>query len=565
MKILGIGLSHCCGVCLIEDDCIVFAQEEDRFSHRRRHKGWPQQSLQYLFKRYGLSVSDIDLCVLCDLQMEEKLAYRIQARHTVTIHHHLAHIMSGWALSPWSDFDAMSLDGGGDFGSWLSFATFRNRQLLHWESNCGSWLDGRSRFRRRRFFSPSPGKPFGLYWSYPAVLNFGMVDHHGIGGYEGKLMGLAGHGHADSFDPKESNYSGSFGLKKRGDYFYILTEGHPKIGDPRYCISPSGERFSLAEVRRLRKQERRIICEYDLAQPRDRAFAAHFGAFLQRQTDSVLLEAFERNFKPEIPVVVSGGTFSNVIVNGMLNQRYKLFVTPPMGDEGLALGAAAWGAYLSGVRHLQCPGLYLGFDAGSNEQVNPESIAERLTNRQVVGLINGRMELGPRALGARTILADAQDNDINQTINERLGRVEYMPFAPVILEEQASDILIGWNAQHPSAKHMTLVYPVNPTWRERLKGVVHIDGTVRPQVINEQDNPYYYHILRSYFQKTGIPVLINTSFNAHGEPMLRTKEEGLEALYRGRVDVLVAGNSMTSRNASQHLCSMASCSSPLHP
>jgi len=243
-----------------------------------------------------------------------------------------------------------------------------------------------------------------------------------------------------------------------------------------------------------------------------------------------------------VPVVLTGGTFGNVVTNGLLNKMYKIFVTPPMGDDGLALGAAAWGAYISGMDRLEYPGIYLGFDAGSNEGVDPDKIAELLANREVVGLIDGRMEMGPRALGARTILSDAQDNNVNYTINERLDRVEYMPFAPVILEEHADDVLLGWDKDHLSSKHMTLLYQVKPNWRERIRGVVHVDGTVRPQVLNKKDNPFYYAIVEGYFKRTGIPVLINTSFNAHGEPMLRTAEDGIEALEKDRVDVLVAGN-----------------------
>ena len=155
------------------------------------------------------------------------------------------------------------------------------------------------------------------------------------------------------------------------------------------------------------------------------------------------------------------------------------------------------------------------------------------------------MELGPRALGARSIIADPRDSNANWTINERLGRVEYMPFAPFILAEMADAVLVGWKPEHRSSYHMTLVYSVKEEWRERLKGVVHVDGTVRPQVVRESDNPVYYRILKAYYEKTGLPVLINTSFNAHGEPILRTVDEGLEALKAGRVDALVGGNRLT--------------------
>src|SRR3989338_9579896 len=163
MKILGIGLSHCCGVCYIEDGAIVFAQEEDRFSRIRRHKGWPERSLTYLFQKYNLQDSDIDICVLCDFNAAEYIKNKIHAKKVVVVHHHLAHIMSGWALTPWRDFDAMSLDGGGDYGSWLSFGKVRNRKIIHWESNCGSYLDKNNVIQRKLFNFGSIGKPFGSY------------------------------------------------------------------------------------------------------------------------------------------------------------------------------------------------------------------------------------------------------------------------------------------------------------------------------------------------------------------------------------------------------------------
>ena len=555
MRILGIGLSHCAGVCLIEDDRIVFAQEEERFSRRRRQKGWPALSLEHLFRHYRLKESDIDLCVVCDLQAAERLPEPIRAlraKRTIAVHHHLAHVMSGWALSPWDDFEAVSLDGGGDYAAWLSFAAVRGRALQHWESNCGAQLDApRRRVVRGLLHRRAPGRPFGTYWSMPAVVNFGMVDHHGIAGYEGKLMGLAAHGQAGRFASHGLRYDGSFATVRRGRWTWLTTHGHPKIGDPEHCVTPDGRRVPLAEVRRLRKQEQRIVCEYDLERPDHRQIAADFAAQLQRQTDEALLRCVAENFEPGSRVVVSGGTFANVLSNGLLNRDYRLFVTPPMGDEGLALGAAAWGAYVSGIERLQPTTLYLGFDAGRNPDVDPEEVGERLANREVVGLIDGPMELGPRALGARTILADPQDADANQTINERLGRVEYMPFAPVILQEFAGEVLRGWLPDHASARHMTLVYQVHPAWRERLAGVVHVDGTVRPQVLGEAEHPFYHAIVRAYWKRTGIPVLINTSFNAHGEPMVRTAEDGLRALAEGRVDALVAGNKVTSSNKQQ--------------
>lgn len=542
MRILGIGLSHCCGVCLIEDERIVFAQEEDRFSRKRRHKGWPERSLDFLFREFGLETADIDLCVLSDIQSAKAITARIPAKRTVVVHHHLAHIMSGWALTGWRDFDCVSLDGGGDFGSWQSFASVNSRVLESWISNCGSAL-GRGNSVKRPFWRNwVPGTSLGAYWSAPSVFNFGLLDRNGIGGYEGKLMGLSALGRKERFDPRVSCYDAAFSLERRAGRSFIATTGAPKIGHKNAVNLPNGSCIPLHEVRRLRKQEKRILAEYDLAQPQDLSFAADFAAFLQDKTNVVLEELFAANFASDRPVVLSGGIFSNVVSNGLLNRTHNIFVVPPMGDEGLALGAAAWGAYLCGIRQLDSTSMLLGYDAGANDAVDPDAIAGYLSEKRVVGLINGRMELGPRALGARSILADPQDCDANHTINERLGRVEYMPFAPVILKEHAHEVLVGWRPEHESSKHMTLIYPVAEKWRTRLKGVVHVDGTVRPQVITREDHPLYYDILSAYHRLTGIPALINTSFNAHGEPILRTVEEGLEALKQRRVDVLIAGN-----------------------
>ena len=146
---------------------------------------------------------------------------------------------------------------------------------------------------------------------------------------------------------------------------------------------------------------------------------------------------------------------------------------------------------------------------------------------------------------ARSIISDPQNNNINETINSRLGRVEYMPFAPVILENLANEVLEGWSKKHLSARHMTLTYKVKEKYRELIKGVVHFDNTVRPQVINKNNtNKVYYNIVEEYFNKTKVPCLINTSFNAHGEPILLDVEDGINALKNNRIDILIANNNI---------------------
>jgi len=162
VKILGIGLSHCAGVALIDDGRVIFAQEEDRFSRRRRHKGWPDQSLAYALQTFDLVEEDIDLCVLCDVQTAKVLKRGVNAKKTISVHHHLAHVMSGWALVQWPDFDAVSIDGGGDYGSWQSYGAVRGRELINWESDCGTRLTEKIQGSSTVAGTSSPGTNFRL-------------------------------------------------------------------------------------------------------------------------------------------------------------------------------------------------------------------------------------------------------------------------------------------------------------------------------------------------------------------------------------------------------------------
>ncbi len=320
----------------------------------------------------------------------------------------------------------------------------------------------------------------------------------------------------------------------------MKTEGNQKLGLDDYVIGLDKKKYSLKEVRELRKNKV-IISEYDLNKNKNLNIAANFASFLQHNTNKIIERLINKNFDNDIPLVVSGGTFANVLVNGILNKQFDFFVCPPMGDEGLSLGAAAWGAYINGFTHLDLNTLYLGYNAGTNfNKANPNQIAKLLKKSKIIGLIEGNMEFGPRALGARSILAEPSDYGKNYSINKRLNRVEYMPFAPVILKEFANEILEGWSEKHKSSKHMTLTYKVHPKWVKKLKGVVHKDGTVRPQVIDKTDNKFYYSIVYAFFKLTGIPVLINTSFNRHGEPMVRTHKEAIDVLKNKKIDHLIS-------------------------
>ena len=168
-----------------------------------------------------------------------------------------------------------------------------------------------------------------------------------------------------------------------------------------------------------------------------------------------------------------------------------------------------------------------------------EAAARMLAERRILGLYLGRCEYGPRALGARTIMASPADRSINDWLNKRLDRTEFMPFAPVVRDARVNEAFDLPRALHYTARYMTVTCNVRPEWRDRIPAVVHVDGTARPQVIRREDNPTYYDILRRFEEISGLPCAINTSFNAHEEPIINRPEEALRALEQGRVDLLV--------------------------
>ena len=160
----------------------------------------------------------------------------------------------------------------------------------------------------------------------------------------------------------------------------------------------------------------------------------------------------------------------------------------------------------------------------------------------VVGLYTNGMEYGPRALGARSILANPSDRSINDVLNTRLGRTEFMPFAPFVAAADADLVFRLPRASRYAARFMTVTCDVRPEWHKRIPAVIHIDGTARPQLIERPANPLYFDILQAFKARTGLPVLINTSFNVHEEPIINTPAECARALAEDRVDYVATEN-----------------------
>jgi carbamoyltransferase len=259
-------------------------------------------------------------------------------------------------------------------------------------------------------------------------------------------------------------------------------------------------------------------------------------------------------------VVVSGGVAANV----KMNQRIfeipgvrRIFVYPNMGDGGCGTGAAFLASLDELQEHEPYRSVYFGPDYPEGalaaelraahlpferlEPIEPE-IARLIHEGKVVARFAGRMEYGPRALGNRSILYRATEPEVNQWLNQRLGRTEFMPFAPVTLYEQRHLCYERIQGADFAAQFMTITFDCTDYMKRTCPAAVHVDGTARPQLIKEDVNPGYYRILQEYYRLSGIPAMINTSFNMHEEPIVNTPADAIRAFLQGNLDCLALGN-----------------------
>ncbi len=224
-----------------------------------------------------------------------------------------------------------------------------------------------------------------------------------------------------------------------------------------------------------------------------------------------------------------------------------------MGDGGICFAAAG----LNGAFPAKLKDAYLGPDYNDDwvkglldksgfpytrEPDIEKKAAALLSQGKVIARFAGRMEFGPRALGNRSILYQATDKSVNDWLNKRLRRSEFMPFAPVTLFELKDKCYLNTRGAEEAARYMTISFACSEWMKKVSPGVVHIDGTARPQIIKEEDNPGYYKILNEYFKITGIPSLINTSFNMHGEPIVCSPEDALKTFSLAGLDYLAINN-----------------------
>jgi carbamoyltransferase len=247
----------------------------------------------------------------------------------------------------------------------------------------------------------------------------------------------------------------------------------------------------------------------------------------------------------------------------------EIFIYPAMGDEGMPAGGALCYLlqrdglpYWISQRRRLCD-IYFGRDYTNliddamasypeirrTNESSVDGAAHRLNAGQLGAIYVGRMEYGPRALGARSILANPSQRETHDLLNKRLSRSEFMPFAPVIAAEKAATVFDVDRVNAYACRFMTITCNVKPEWRNRIAAVVHVDGSARPQIIERETNPLYYDILNAFERESGLPVLINTSFNVHEEPIVNKPSECIRALLDGRIDFVVTTKGIYERTA----------------
>ena len=313
-----------------------------------------------------------------------------------------------------------------------------------------------------------------------------------------------------------------------------------------FNISPQGikvnhriKQISLLKIEEFKKE--------------DVAFALQ--SSVEDTVSSFVCGLIEDRSKPDL--FLAGGLFANIKVNQNLHETgafNRVFVSPNMGDGGMSFMAAH-------INHTgkTCPlkNVYLGIDYADDyiERVLKEKrisyieepdiekkSAFLLAQGKTLARFGGRMEYGPRALGNRSILYQTTDKSVNDWLNKKLHRSEFMPFAPVTLHEYADQCYLNLKKAEYAAKFMTISFNCTEWMKKISPGVVHIDGTARPQILSEEDNPGYYKILKEYHKITGIPSLINTSFNMHEEPIVCSPEDALKAFKASGIDYLAMGD-----------------------
>ena len=565
MNILGINAYHGdAAAAIIKDGRLIAAVEEERFNRFKHSAGFPAHAIRYCLEAAGITLEDLDHVGISRdpsahlhkkilfaatragfQQIKDRLGNAAKVRDLKdelarvfgvskkslrarfhNVEHHRAHLASCFYVSPFDRAALLSIDGFGDFISTM------------WAAGEGNSIDvlGQVEF------------PHSTGIVYTATTQFLGFPHYGD---EGKVMGLAPYGRPRFIEQFReiirTEENGRFRLNL--DYFRHHSEGVEMTWDEGSPVIGRVYSDEFAHVFGPPRASGAALTD------REQDIAASLQLRLEEVSFHVLNHLHERTGLTDLGL--AGGVAYNSVMNGkiLLNTPFqRLFIQPAAGDSGTALGVCyqIYNGVLKNERGETMDGAYTG-PQFSNEEIRAvleqpfehysdreltKRAAQDIANGLVVGWFQGRMEFGPRALGNRSIVVDPRRAEMKDILNDRIKKREpFRPFAPSILEERVGDY---FEQTHP-APTMLMVYQIKEERRQEIPAVTHVDGSGRLQTVSKAVNERYYQLISDFAELTGVPVILNTSFNEN-EPIVCTPQEAIDCFQKTRMDVLYLGN-----------------------
>lgn len=591
MYILGISaFYHDSAAALIHDGDIVAAAMEERFSRKKHDNGFPTQAALFCLEQAGITADELDYVVFYEKPLQkferillttlntfpkswdvwreamvswlkEKLWVKSAIRNALHVDfdkvifcdHHMSHAASAFFASPFREAAVFTVDGVGEWTT-TTLGTARST----WEGDPAGGSNEISLFSEQRF----PHSIGLLYSTFTAWLGFRVNNG------EYKVMGMAPYGQPRYLDQvykliKVDQSTGAYSLNlDYFDYIHSVERSYSSkfvdlFGAPR---PPEADFFTM-KTNPERASEKAAM---DLNQ-----HYADVAASIQQVTEDTLVSICNYlHQKTDMKkLVMAGGVALNTKANWrLLNETpfEEIYIQPAAGDDGGALGAALWAYHimLGKPRKTAMPHAYWGKGYSDAEckafldersipyerfDDNPDKLAEfiadALTHESVIGLHQGRFEWGPRALGNRSILADPRFDSMKEVVNTKIKfREPFRPFAPVILRDRAPEYFnYKQVAEHEAPRYMLMVAPFREEKQDQVQAVCH-EGTGRLQAIDRETNPLYYDVVKHFGEATGVPVVLNTSFNLRGEPIVNTPRDAFNTFKNSDIDMLVLGS-----------------------
>jgi len=571
MYIMGIScFYHDSSACIIKDGQIIAAVEQERFSRKKHDNTFPYEAVQYCLKEAGITINEVDQIAFYEkplLKFERILFQHFQSfpksyytfiqalpswinektripkivrkklkykGDIAFIQHHMAHAGSCYLISPYNKAAVLTIDGVGE-----------------WTTTSYGYAEGSEITLLKHIeFPHSIGL---LYSTITAYLGFSVNNS------EYKVMGLSAFGNTDR---KTNEYYHKLlnviDIKDDGSFFmdmsYFVYHYKGRMPSKKLCDLLGGPVLK----RNSEMQER----HKDIA------------AAVQLATEDILTKILNYLYKETKceNVVIAGGVALNSVYNGKIlkNSPFKrVWIQPNASDGGTSLGAVyyLYNTVLKNKRNFVFDSAYLG-PQYSDEEIRKmlddkkikytyikedkefiKTVAKLIYDNNIVGWFYGRMEWGPRALGARSILSNACNRDMQAILNLKVKhREKFRPFAPVVCDDDASTYFECDEPIPEATEYMLMVYPIRKKYHEVIPAVTHVDGSGRLQVIKREKNPRYYDLIKEFGRLSKVPILINTSFNIRGEPIVCTPYEAYRCMMGTGIDYLTLNNFIIKRD-----------------